>query len=331
MVQVTDAPSLQSRLYDAATAWSARRRRAKTEALIAAAASCLAAGIESPALRRLAAAVPDAPSELAELVEDALAELGLPAPGRLPGFLVIGDGGEIHPRPARDRVRFEIRPEPTAGHEVLIYVNDVEITERGAGLGIAPFDLLVPVNRLVPSPAARRVAIARCGCGEVGCCATRVVIRRRGDAVHWDWTSTPPLPAGVAFDAAQYDAEVARVGADRSWETPADTTARIVLTDTDRVRLATYGLRLAWASKDYADADVFKVALDLRSEPGLVNHQVFLRVPVRGRSPETVAYEVVATLAEEPRTWSATWHPTSRRTSGRPEIAGPNWRQERLG
>jgi hypothetical protein len=57
-------------------------------------------------------------------------------------------------------------------------------------------------------------------------------MRREGDRVMRDaWENTSnstALPADFRFDAAQYEAELARAAADRSWEEPVDTVARLL-------------------------------------------------------------------------------------------------------
>ncbi len=57
-------------------------------------------------------------------------------------------------------------------------------------------------------------------------------MRREGDRVIWDaWENTSDvtaLPADVCFSADQYEAELARAAADRSWEEPVDTIARLL-------------------------------------------------------------------------------------------------------
>ncbi|WP_121749734.1 hypothetical protein [Streptomyces sp. E2N166] len=78
----------------------------------------------------------------------------------------------------------------------------------------------------------RRVKITEPTC-TAGCCgALYVTMRREGDRVIWDaWENTSDitaLPADVHFSAAQYDAELARAAADRSWEEPVDTIARLL-------------------------------------------------------------------------------------------------------
>ncbi|MFE9023812.1 hypothetical protein ACFYNL_35310 [Streptomyces sp. NPDC007808] len=85
---------------------------------------------------------------------------------------------------------------------------------------------------LAVSERPRRVMITEPTC-TAGCCgALYVTMRREGDRVVWDaWentSDTAAVPAVVRFDAAQYDAELARAAADRSWEEPVDTVARLL-------------------------------------------------------------------------------------------------------
>lgn len=67
-----------------------------------------------------------------------------------------------------------------------------------------------------------------------GCCgALYVTMRREGDLVIWDdWRNTSDIhalpPADFHFDLARYEAELARAAADRSWEEPVDTVARLL-------------------------------------------------------------------------------------------------------
>lgn len=66
-----------------------------------------------------------------------------------------------------------------------------------------------------------------------GCCgALYVTIRREGDQVMWEsWghlSDLTAVPPDFRFDGAQYEAELARASADRSWEEPVDTMARLL-------------------------------------------------------------------------------------------------------
>jgi hypothetical protein len=226
-------------------------------------------------------------------------------------------------------LRLEVVPAPAdvSGFQLLVHVDEVEVTSLGAGLGMSPFKVLIPVNRLVATHEPQVVPIARCDCGEYGCGMTDVRIVRDGDVVRWDWLEQVPLDHGVSFPAAQYDAEVARIGADRSWERPEDTIARLVLEQTDRAVLADAGLRLSWSGRDHRDPAWFVVSL--LTEP--VSHQVFLRFRREG-TPEEVAAEAIRTLRRPPPTWQrATYNPVTRGTDGPPPMAGPDWQREDLG
>ncbi|KLJ03694.1 hypothetical protein [Streptomyces sp. KE1] len=78
----------------------------------------------------------------------------------------------------------------------------------------------------------RRIMITEPTC-TAGCCgALYATVRREGDRVIWDaWENTSDataLPADITFDAGQYEAELARAAADRDWEEPVDTLARLL-------------------------------------------------------------------------------------------------------
>ncbi|WP_153449346.1 hypothetical protein [Streptomyces smaragdinus] len=79
----------------------------------------------------------------------------------------------------------------------------------------------------------RRVELSNNDCVTDCCGGVFVTIQRRGDHVEWvSWENTNdirvPVPPEVRFDASQYDAELARVVADHSWEEPVDTAARLL-------------------------------------------------------------------------------------------------------
>lgn len=68
-----------------------------------------------------------------------------------------------------------------------------ELTSRGAGLGMDPHEVLVPINRVIPWEQATQSPVARCSCGVDGCGSTDVVIALDGDVVHWDWKIEVPI------------------------------------------------------------------------------------------------------------------------------------------
>jgi hypothetical protein len=172
-----------------------------------------------------------------------------------PGF-AVPPGGGVTRRPAADSLRLEVTPasgDADGGFQVQVYVNGVEMTSAGAGLGMDPYDILVPTNRLVAASQPHTAPVARCECGEYGCGSTDVTITRDGDRAHRDWSIEAPMSRGASFTAADYDVEVERVAADHSWETPERTAGRLVLTNMDRERLFTYGLSPSWVANNHRD------------------------------------------------------------------------------
>ncbi|MEU6974025.1 hypothetical protein AB0A71_41175 [Kitasatospora aureofaciens] len=116
------------------------------------------------------------------------------------------------------QVRFRVNGEDVVGEVV-----------RGGGRGPYAADVL-PAGRPSPLRAtdeARRLELGESECTG-GCCGfLTVVVQRFGEIVQWsDWEMPReypldhdpyPLPE-FHFDASQYDAELARAEADRSWQ-----------------------------------------------------------------------------------------------------------------
>ncbi|WP_373291053.1 hypothetical protein [Micromonospora parathelypteridis] len=330
MVGVTEkgSGSAEQRLYDAVAHWNPDTGYGLADT-IHAACQALIDGLDSPTLRELAgASVHDSSWDVGELVTKSLEELEIPYPGTVPPGFALAPGGGVTRRPGVDFLRLEVSPVPGGaggGFQVQVWVNGTEMTSAGAGLGMDPYDVLVPTNRLVAVSRPCTVAIARCDCGVYGCGSTDVTIARDGDLVHWDWSLEVPMMRGVSFVAAEYDVEVARVAADHSWETFERAAGRRVLTDVDRDWLLTYGLRPSWVANDYRDQELFRVALQIGGD-----YQVFVDTPWRGRSPDELAGEVCATLALPPSAWHATWRAIIPTLTKPPKIAGPSWRPARF-
>lgn len=223
-----------------------------------------------------------------------------------------------------DTLRLAVVPVPPdsgGGFQVLAVVDGQEMTSATAGLGMDPYALLIPENRLVATPDARTVPIARCDCGEYGCGGTDVTIVRAGDVVRWSWAPALPVPRQSVFAADAYDAEVARVAADLSWETPERTAGRLVLANADRAALRAHGLELSWVADDHRDAGILLVCLLLDGD-----FQVFVGTPWLDRSPAELAAEVCATLVRPPGRWRAEWQAVRGDRPGPPDVARRSWR-----
>ncbi|KQX50970.1 MULTISPECIES: hypothetical protein [unclassified Streptomyces] len=188
----------------------------------------------------------------------------------------------------------------------------------GRGPGESPERLLDSgALRAVPEP--REVRLAEAYCTE-GCCgALYVTVRREDEHVVWsDWrrpggpARQPDLPA-YRFDAAAYDAEVARAEHDHDWTWPARRTSRLITAGLrDRPDLLTrWGLRQGWISTDFRERDTTVVTFDGpplgtpdRNEEQGGTRQFLWYLPDDGRPPEEQAAAVLRRLAaEDPRTY----------------------------
>lgn len=232
------------------------------------------------------------------------------------------DRGSYPGLPEIDVLRLAVVPVPEVGageFAVEIYVNEVEMSAAGAGLGMDPVDVLVPRNRFIATDDPNRIPAARCGCGVYGCRVTDLVIQREGDVVHWDWEVERPVKRRMTFDAAAYDREVARIGADASWETPSRTASRLVATGVDAGALAARGLRYGWSGTRWNDPVHFDVSLY-----HLEAVQVFIAFPWDGRTAEQLAAAVLGLLGKPPEEWPGWWSEMQPGASA-PPFAGPGW------
>lgn len=142
-------------------------------------------------------------------------------------------------------LRLRVNADPERPDQPVVTVL-VDGEDRLAGLGrtgfvgFHPAEILGPDQPLLPTDPPRRVAVYRCVCGIAGCGCVAPVIARDGGQVTWsdarDYTGVfdgPTLEPGyrpgpdegtvldlpvLRFDAHQYEEEVRRAGADRTWE-----------------------------------------------------------------------------------------------------------------
>lgn len=224
-----------------------------------------------------------------------------------------------------DELRLQVRaPESGNDFEVLVFVNGVEMTSIGAGMGMDPYDLFVPFNRLRPRAESFEVPIARCNCGIYGCGSTDVRITLDGDEVHWDWLIEKPSEQRATVRRDEYDSALRALDRSTDWETPERTAGRLVLSRLDKAHLARFDLRPGFVCNDWREPSLFQVVLTYRD-----THQVFLRFPWNNATPGALARTVVDVLTEEPSTWTGTRHQFEQRGRRPPKFA-ERWEQERL-
>lgn len=118
------------------------------------------------------------------------------------------------------------------GRELLVVIDGVTELERWGGLGLEPNDLLNPDLPLIPHDESTvDVDVQRCGCGELGCGALTVSIRRVGDTIEWTNARDGSQRFAIGpfqFEATAYEAEIRRAHEDRPWESRSDHVARLV-------------------------------------------------------------------------------------------------------
>ncbi|MER7519186.1 hypothetical protein [Streptomyces sp. NPDC126499] len=157
----------------------------------------------------------------------------------------------------------------------------------GRGAGNAP-EYLLDGGLLVAAEEPREVQLASAWCHEECCGALRVTVVREGDEVVWrDWRLPPRLPSGepapdlpaYRFDAAAYDAELARATGDDGWSWPARTTGRLIQAGllARPELLARWDCVLVKASADHREPDTTVVWFHYR--PGTFEGEVAERGP----------------------------------------------------
>ncbi|MFJ3639473.1 hypothetical protein ACIPRD_06960 [Streptomyces sp. NPDC090108] len=132
-----------------------------------------------------------------------------------------------------DRLEIEVLPPGSRyAAQVRLRVNREDVIREAVGEGgRGPFAAdVLPADRPSPLRAtaeARRLELGAPECTGECCGFLTVVVQRFGEIVQWsDWTMPGALPLApdpyplpeFHFEAGQYDAELARAEADRSWQ-----------------------------------------------------------------------------------------------------------------
>jgi hypothetical protein len=217
--------------------------------------------------------------------------------------------------------RLEIRVVPgESDHPVVLLLVDGRDVLAGDGhRGFGPESLLHKGDPLVPVSPPRRVVLYHCGCGVAGCSGRACTISESDGVVHWsafrrlvgldyplddtlsDEHARPDDVPDLAFDAAQYRAEVQRAKLDRSWETPRRRVARLLTerlaAETQRWAELGFEFRSAWLWGD--DEGIY--AINLHRE----GNQLLIGVRTQPEADEEAIVNEMATkvLAGDERTW----------------------------
>ncbi|MFF1902755.1 hypothetical protein [Kitasatospora sp. NPDC058218] len=215
----------------------------------------------------------------------------------------------------------EVRP-IVGGRDLLA---DASRRGEGAGpryVGSGPRYLLGRAGPLHATATPHEVRLAGSGCGLEQCCgALYVTVGRDGEHVVWAGWRDPAhqdfeLPE-LRFTAGQYEAEVLRAGADRSWAWPAGTVAQL-LEEGLRERgdwLAKWECEVeaVWASREEPD----RIHLVLRhprdrADTDLPWLQFGMTLPISADDPSGQAEHLEAWLtAGDPRTIAEVWGGTA--------------------
>jgi len=204
---------------------------------------------------------------------------------------------------------------------VIVRRDGVDVSRADDNAGPDPWHVLVPVNRFVATADPTTAVIACCpGCGP-DCDAVEARIRREGDTVRWEWgrrgARWDDERRTTLFAAGDYDAEVARLDAERGWETAEHRAGRLILAGL-ALPAGLEGVRVGSVGDDELE-----VWLEERDA-----YQVFVRAPWDRERPDESAAAVRAVLAGPPARWPAQWHGvTADRQEIPPAYAGPSWRR----
>jgi hypothetical protein len=214
----------------------------------------------------------------------------------------------LHPR-AAEQVR------------VIVRIDGVDISHADGDDGPDPWHALVPVNRFMATDEFTTATIACCpSCGP-DCCAVHARVRREDDAVRWELGERRGdrcvgEQRTILFDAAAYDAEVARIEADRSWETATHRAGRLILAGLD-LPSGVEGTRVTMT-----DTGELEVWLEEPDE-----YQIWVHAPWDAQRPDDSAVRVRAMLTEPTADWPARWHTITSGRADPPAYAGPSWRR----
>ncbi|GAA3209614.1 hypothetical protein ACFO1B_51720 [Dactylosporangium siamense] len=204
---------------------------------------------------------------------------------------------------------------------VIVRIDGVDVSHTDGQDGPGPWDVLVPVNRFAATDHVTTATVACCpSCGP-DCSAIEARVRREGGLVRWELRDRRGVrqvgeSRTVVFDAAAYDAEVARLEVDRGWEKAMHRAGRLILADLalppgiEGVRVGVIG------------TGELEVWLEEPDE-----YQIWVHAPWDPQRPDESAAVVRAMLAGPAAEWPAQWHNIDAGCEDPPAYAGPSWRR----
>jgi hypothetical protein len=207
---------------------------------------------------------------------------------------------------------------------VIVRIDGFDASHAADNDGPDPWHALLPVNRFVATADVTTATNACCASCGPNCRAIEARVRRVGDVVRWDVGDRRGVREvgdrrTILFDAAVYDAEVARIEADRSWEAATHRAGRLILagvalpSGVEAVRVAAIGTGELEVWLEEPDA-----------------YQIWVRVPWDAQRPDHSAAVVRAMLAGPAGNWPARWHSVRWDREDPPAYAGPSWQRAEI-
>lgn len=239
---------------------------------------------------------------------------------RFSGIRGVGDDGGMESLPAVSVLRLGFvvpRPDLALSQwaEMRLLIDGRDVLEEIHPGGVSSCSREKWFGRVEEWPLAasdepRRVELTNNDCVTDCCGGIFVTIRRRADRVVWTgWENTEdirvPVPADVHFDAARYDAELARAVADLSWEEPVDSVTRLMaleLAESDCFERWGWGVNAVHPLRRQESAQIV-VRFSPLEEPYSIGSTFVHEVPVSRDVPaeEQVRRFIDRVAADDPR------------------------------
>ncbi|MDA1358927.1 hypothetical protein O1R50_04795 [Glycomyces luteolus] len=191
-------------------------------------------------------------------------------------------------------------PPPGSRQEVRTHllIDGMPLVPRVFSLGVAamPDRVLQCESGLVATVEPRDVKIADPDCVEECCGALYAEIRRdeAGGRVEWELRRTRSAHEHrerLVFDAAAYDAEIARVSSDFTWEWPARRAARLLRERLAPDLMARWDCRLGLVNSWNSDRSILELSFSYPDAPSSASDRPWLQFVYRTEIPDAAAVD----------------------------------------